>query len=188
MTMPGSADSAPEPPRLPAEPTVRVARPPVPAPTKRPDVAAAGGSPLSAGPEEDPTVGLPGHAPRYRQRTIEFGTPPPVKVTVGPRPRRRRRYRTWPYIAAVVLALLALGITLLVMLLRGATIDAGTDLIGSGDSGARSPASCGRRRDPPRAAVGIARTRPADPGEARYRSPAQRRRSVGRPGPVRSAQ
>jgi hypothetical protein len=66
------------------------------------------------------------------RKTLEFGTPTPVKVTVGPRRKPRRRYRTWPWIVAVVLALIVLGAMLLVMLLRGETIDGDTDLIGSG--------------------------------------------------------
>jgi hypothetical protein len=39
--------------------------------------------------------------------------------------------RTWPWILAVVLALIVLGVVLLVMMSRGATIDGDTDLIGS---------------------------------------------------------
>jgi hypothetical protein len=52
-------------------------------------------------------------------------------VTVGPRPKPRRRFRTWPWILAVVLALVVLGAVLVVMMLRGATVDADVDLIGS---------------------------------------------------------
>jgi hypothetical protein len=63
-------------------------------------------------------------------RTLEFGTPAAVNVTVGPRPRRR--HRTWPWIVAVVLALLVLGAVLLVMMVRGATIDGDADLVGAG--------------------------------------------------------
>ena len=131
MSTPEPADPGPE-PRLLAEPTVRVARPPVPGRAKQAEVAAGNSSAPRVQPDDGPTVGLPGHASRVRQRTLQFGTPAWVKVTVGPRPRPRRRYPTWPWIAAVVLALLVLGAVLLVMLLRGATIDGGIDLIGSG--------------------------------------------------------
>jgi hypothetical protein len=130
MTTPESTDPEPEPARLSADPTIRVARPPGPGPAKRAEVADAGPSTPHAQPDE-PTVGLPGQAPIVRQRTLQFGTPSPVKVTVGPRPRPKRRFRTWPWIAAVALALVVLGAVLLVMLLRGATIDGGTDLLGS---------------------------------------------------------
>jgi len=47
---------------------------------------------------------------------------------VGPRRKPRRGFRTWPWIAAVVLALLVLGAVLLVMMLRGATIGGGPGL------------------------------------------------------------
>ena len=83
---------------------------------------------------DDPTVtvAVPGKLPKGRQRTLEFGAPPSVKVTVGPRPRARRRHRTWPWIVAVALALVVVGATLLVMLLRGETLDSGTDVTGAG--------------------------------------------------------
>jgi hypothetical protein len=77
------------------------------------------------------TVPAPGNAVRDRQRTLEFGAPPTVKVTVGPRPRPRRRHRTWPWILAVVLALVVVGVTLLVMLLRGQTLDGGGGVLGA---------------------------------------------------------
>jgi hypothetical protein len=86
-------------------------------------------------------VSIPGAQSKPLQRTLEFGTPTPVKVTVGPRVKARRRYRTWPWIVAVVLALIVLGVTLLVMLLRGQTIDAGTDVVGAGGAGARGATS-----------------------------------------------
>ena len=85
-------------------------------------------------PGDEPTVGLPGRAPVVRQRTLQFGKPAPVKVTVTSRSRPRRRFRTWPWILAVVLALVVLGVILLVMFLRGATIDGDTDLVGWGGS------------------------------------------------------
>ncbi|SOE02084.1 hypothetical protein [Blastococcus haudaquaticus] len=112
-----------------ADPTMRVARPPVPGRAVRADLAAGN---LTAPPvrEDDPTVALDAAARMPPHRTLEFGTPAPVTVTVGPRPRRRRRYRTWPWIAAVVVAMLVLGAVLLVMMLRGATIDGDTDLVG----------------------------------------------------------
>jgi hypothetical protein len=83
---------------------------------------------------DDPTVtvAVPGKLSKARQRTLEFGAPPSVKVTVGPRPRARRRHRTWPWILAVVLALVVVGTTLLVMLLRGQTLDSGADVLGAG--------------------------------------------------------
>ena len=82
---------------------------------------------------DDPTVtvAVPGKLSKGRQRTLEFGAPPSVKVTVGPRPKVRRRHRTWPWILAVVLALVVVGTTLLVMLLRGQTLDSGADVLGA---------------------------------------------------------
>ena len=113
-----------------ADPTLRVARPPAPGRAVRAEVAAGN---LARPPihHDDPTVTLTGPAGPDPRCTLEFGTPAPVKVTVGPRPRRRR-YRTWPWIVAVVLALIVLGAVLTVMMLRGATIDGDTDLVGSG--------------------------------------------------------
>jgi hypothetical protein len=113
-----------------AEPTLKVARPPIPGRAVRAEVA-AGTRPTPPIRHDEPTVALPPRAATDPNRTMEFRGPAPVKVTVGPRPRPRRRHRTWPWIAAVVLALIALGITLLVMMSRGATIDGDTDLIGS---------------------------------------------------------
>ncbi len=117
-----------------ADPTLRVARPPVPGRAVRAEMA-AGTHATPPVQHDDPTVTL-AHRSKDPRRTLQFGTPSPVKVTVGARPRPRRRYRTWPWIVAVVLALILLGTALLVMLLGGETIDANTDLIGSG----RSPA------------------------------------------------
>ena len=136
MTTPGAADPEPGEPRLRPEPTVRVGRPPVPG---RPGPAATG-TPAS-GPErtplDEPTVTLPDGSPQPAHRTIRFGRPDPVKVTVGPRVgprvRPRRRYRTWPWIAAVAVLLLVLGAVLLVMLWRGATVDGDVDLVGRAD-------------------------------------------------------
>jgi len=90
-------------------------------------------------------VTVAGRGPAGPHRTLEFGTPAPVRVTVGPRRKPRRRFRTWPWIAAVVLALVVLGVVLLVMMLRGATIDGGTDLVGAGPHAA--PAAVGSSTD-----------------------------------------
>ncbi|MCW2635803.1 MAG: hypothetical protein JWQ99_2170 [Blastococcus sp.] len=125
-----AAPPAPPAPPAPHEPTMRVERPPTPGRAARAEMA-AGGRPTPPFRPDEPTVTIPGAQPRPLQRTLEFGTPAPVKVTVGPRVKARRRYRTWPWIVAVVLALIALGVTLLVMLLRGQTIDGGTDVVGA---------------------------------------------------------
>ena len=115
-------------PRPAADPTMRVARPPVPGRAVRADLAAGH---LTTPPVrgDDPTVALDHQARRPPHRTLEFGTPAPVTVTVGPRPRPRRRFRTWPWIAAVIVALLVLGAVLLVMMMRGASF-ADTELLG----------------------------------------------------------
>ncbi len=73
--------------------------------------------------QDDPTVHLDRPSRGDPNRTLELGGPPPAGVTVGLKPRRRRR--TWPWILAVVLALVVLGAVLLVMLWRGATIEGG---------------------------------------------------------------
>ena len=113
-----------------AGPTLRVARPPIPGRAVRAEMAAGtvATPPIH---HDEPTVTL-AHVSQDPRRTLEFGTPAPVKVTVGPRQKPRRRHRTWPWILAVVLALIVLGSVLLVMLLQGKTIDANTDLIGFG--------------------------------------------------------
>ncbi len=133
MTEAEPDDEGPELRPASADPTLRVARPPVPGRAVRAEVAAGN---LATPPirHDDPTVTLTDPMRNDPRRTLEFGTPAPVKVTVGPRPRRRRRDRTWPSIVALVLALIALGTVLTVMLLRGETIDGDTDLIGSGPS------------------------------------------------------
>jgi hypothetical protein len=113
-----------------ADPTLKVARPPVPGRAARAE-AAAGHRATPPIRHDEPTVTLPPRAGNDPRRTLEFGAPSPVKVTVNARPRRKRRYRTWPWIVAVVIALLLLGSVLLVMMWRGATIDGGTDLVGS---------------------------------------------------------
>ena len=110
-----------------SDPTVRAARPPVPGRAARGDVA-AGDRATPSIPSDDPTVTVAGRGPAGPHRTLEFGRPTPVRVTVGPRRKPRRGFRTWPWIAAVVLALLVLGAVLLVMMLRGATIGGGPGL------------------------------------------------------------
>ncbi|SNR53919.1 hypothetical protein [Blastococcus mobilis] len=136
MTEPAPDEPAGKAPSASVDPTLKVARPPVPGRAVRADVAAGR---LAAPPvhHDEPTVTLTGQAPAAPHRTLEFGVPAPVEVTVAPRRKPRRRYRTWPWIVAVVLALVVLGTILLVMLLRGGTIDGNTDLIGSD----RDPAS-----------------------------------------------
>ncbi|WP_116451472.1 hypothetical protein [Blastococcus litoris] len=111
----------------PPDPTLRVARPPTPGRAVRADVA-AGKLPTPPVRPDEPTVTIDTAVPRPPHRTLEFGTPPAVDVTVGPRPRPRRR--TWPWIVGLALLLLALGVVLLVMMLRGATIDGTADLVG----------------------------------------------------------
>jgi hypothetical protein len=114
-----------------ADPTLRVSRPPVPGRAVRADVAAGT---LATPPirHDEPTVALDRSAGRPPHRTLEFGTPAAVNVTVTPRQRTRRRFRSWPWILGLSLVLLALGVVLLVMMLRGATIDGTADLIGAG--------------------------------------------------------
>ena len=116
----------------PADPTLRVERPPVPGRAARAEMAdGSRATPPIRTDDPTVTVAVPGKLSKGRQRTLEFGAPPSVKVTVGPRPRARRRHRTWPWILAVVLALVVVGTTLLVMLLRGQTLDSGADVPGA---------------------------------------------------------
>jgi len=126
MTQPQPADPGQEAPATSADPTVKVTRPPVPGRAVRAEVAAGD---LATPPirEDQPTVTITGQSAKPPHRTLEFGMPPAVNVTVGPRPKVRRRHRTWPWIVAVVVGLVVLGVVLLVMMLRGATIpsDAG---------------------------------------------------------------
>ena len=79
--------------------------------------------------QDEPTVHLDRPSRGDPDRTLELGGPPPAGVTVGPRPRRRRR--TWPWILAVVLALVVLGAVLLVMLWRGATLEGDVRFLGA---------------------------------------------------------
>jgi hypothetical protein len=115
----------------PAEPTLRVARPPIPGRAVRADVAAGN---LATPPvrHDDPTVTLSTSAARPPHRTLEFGTPVAVNVTVAARERTRRRFRSRTWILGLSLVLLVLGVVLLIMMLRGATIDGTADLIGAG--------------------------------------------------------
>jgi hypothetical protein len=123
----------------PADPTLRVARPPIPGRAVRADVA-AGHLAIPPVRHDDPTVTL--HTtPRPPHRTLEFGTPAAVNVTVGARERPRRRHRTWPWILGLSLVLLVLGVVLLVMMLRGATMDGTADLVGEGLLGVGGPLS-----------------------------------------------
>ena len=130
MSQPQHDDAGREGPRPPADPTLKVARPPVPGRAVRAEVA-DGSRATPPVRHDEPTVTI-AHVGRDPRRTLEFGTPPPVKVTVSARRRPRRRYRSTPWIVALVLALIVLGTVLLVMMWRGATIDGDTDLVGSG--------------------------------------------------------
>jgi len=116
------------------DPTLRVERPPVPGRAARAEVA-DGSRPTPPVRVDEPTVTLDGPPRTPKHRTLEFGAPPPMKVTVAARAKPKRRRRTWPWIVAVIVALVALGVTLLIMLMNGATIDADTDVVGAGLSG-----------------------------------------------------
>ena len=124
----------------PAHPTLKVARPPIPGRAVRAEVA-SGNRATPPIRHDEPTVTITPPGRTDPRRTLEFGAPAPVKVTVGPRQKPRRRYRTWPWIVAVVLALIVLGAVLLVMMWRGATIDGDTDLVGAALSSATAAAS-----------------------------------------------
>jgi hypothetical protein len=127
MSEPKRDDAGATAPPTSADPTVQVGPPPVPGRAVRAQLAAGE---LATPPvrEDEPTVTLDNPAPAGPDRTLELGGPPPGGATVGPKPRRHRR--TWPWILAVVLALVVLGAVLLVMLWRGATIDPDTSLFG----------------------------------------------------------
>ena len=135
MTEPQRDQEGREVPPATVDPTLRVARPPIPGRAIRAEMA-AGNVATPPVHHDEPTVTIAGPVRPDPRRTLEFGTPVPVKVTVGPRPRRPRRFRTWPWIVAVALALVVLGAVLLVLMWRGAIIDGNTELSGSG----RSPA------------------------------------------------
>ena len=131
MSQPQQDDAGQEVPRPTADPTLKVARPPTPGRAVRAEVA-AGRRATPPIRHDEPTVSITPPVRTDPRRTLEFGAPAPVRVTVGPRRKPRRRHRTWPWIGAVVLALIVLGTVLLVMMWRGATIDGDTDLIGLG--------------------------------------------------------
>jgi hypothetical protein len=124
MSQPRRDDAAPP---TSAEPTMRVQPPPRPGRAVRAQLAAGE---LATPPvrQDEPTVTLGGPESGGPRHTLEFDGPPTSGVTVGAKPRRPRR--TWPWILAVVLALLVLGAVLLVMLWRGASISQDIDLVG----------------------------------------------------------
>ena len=124
MSEPGRDEATPP---TAAEPTMEVGPPPVPGRAVRDQLARGELATPPIRPDE-PTVTLHGPTPRDPDRTLELDSTLRAGVAVGPRPGRRRR--TWPWIVAVVVALLVLGAVLLVMLWRGATIDGDVDLIG----------------------------------------------------------
>ncbi len=117
MSEPRRDDAAPP---TSAEPTREVQPPPVPGRAVRAQLARGELATPPIRPDE-PTVTLDRPAPGDPERTLELGGPPPTGVPVEPTSGRRRR--TWPWILAVVLALVVLGVVLAVMLWRGATID-----------------------------------------------------------------
>ncbi len=127
MSEPGGKHPDEAPP--PADPTVQVEPPPLPGRAVRAQLAAGE---LATPPvrRDESTVTLNGPAPTDPRRTQELQAPAALQVTVGPRQRPRRRWRTWPWIVAVMIALLVLGVVLLVMLWQGATIDGDVDLVG----------------------------------------------------------
>ena len=129
MTQPTPDEPGQEAPPTAADPTLKVARPPVPGRAVRAQMA-SGDVTTPPYRDDEPTVTLDAPKPRSPHRTLEFGTPAPVKVTVGPREKPRRPHRTWPWIVAVVVALVVLGIVLVVLQLNGETIDADVDLVG----------------------------------------------------------
>ncbi|NEK59501.1 hypothetical protein GCU56_16715 [Geodermatophilus sabuli] len=137
MSQPAPGDGGQHPPSSSADPTRRVARPPRPGRAVRADVAAGR---LARPPvhEDDPTVTLAGRGAETPAGTLEWSAPGPDEPSP---PRPRRRHRTWPWIAAVVVVLLVLGAVLLVMLLRGATIDGDTGLLGPGRPPVPAPAA-----------------------------------------------
>ena len=125
MSRPERDDATPP---TPADPTVQVEPPPVPGRAVRAQLERGE---LETPPvrQDEPTVSLHGPAPGGPDRTLELDSTLRAGVVVGPRPRRRRR--TWPWIAAVVVALLVLGVVLLVMLWRGAAIEGDLRFLGA---------------------------------------------------------
>ncbi len=126
MSEPRREDATPPTPPTSADPTVQVGPPPVPGRAVR-DQLARGELRTPPVRQDDPTVHLDRPSRGDPDRTLELGGPPPTGVTVGARPPRRRR--TWPWILAVALALVVLGVVLLVMLWRGATIEGGVQFL-----------------------------------------------------------
>ena len=112
-----------------AEPTRRVEPPPIPGRAVREQLARGELATPPVRPDEQ-TVHLDGPAARDPDRTLELEGTLRAGVAVGPKPKPRRRRRTWPWILAVALVLLVLGAVLLVMLVRGATIEGGVQLLG----------------------------------------------------------
>ena len=129
MSEPGREQRGEAAPSPSADPTVQVGRPPLPGREVRAQLAAGELTTPPVRPDE-PTVTLSGPPPTDPRRTQELQPLPGVQVTVRPRERPPRRWRTWPWIVAVVVALVVLGVVLLVMLWQGATIDADVDLVG----------------------------------------------------------
>ncbi len=68
-----------------ADPTLKVARPPVPGRAVRAEVA-AGDRATPPFRHDEPTVALTPQAGNQSLRTLQFGAPEPVKVTVSARP------------------------------------------------------------------------------------------------------
>ncbi|MGR6963062.1 hypothetical protein ACU610_01170 [Geodermatophilus sp. URMC 61] len=124
MSEPRRDDATPPPS---AEPTRPVQPPPLPGRAVRAQLASGELATPPVRPDE-PTVHLDGPVPRDPDRTLELDGTLRTGVTVGPRPGRRRR--TWPWILAVVLALVVLGAVLGVMMWRGATIDGDVQFLG----------------------------------------------------------
>jgi hypothetical protein len=140
MSEPAPAEPGAEAPAPSADPTLRVDRPPVPGRAARAEMADGSRAtpPIRV---DEPTITVDGSSRTRRNRTLEFSAPAAVKVTVGPRVKPRRRHRTWPWILAVIVALIALGLTLLVMLLHGATLDSNAGGPASGNAGAAATSS-----------------------------------------------
>ncbi len=112
-----------------ADPTVQVGPPPVPGRAVRAQLAAGE---LATPPvrQDEPTVTLGGPPPGSPHDTLESVPPAPVHGTAEQHPRPPRRWRTWPWIAAVVIALIVLGLVLLVLLWRPASFSDGVDPVG----------------------------------------------------------
>jgi hypothetical protein len=125
MNEPGRDDATPP---TTADPTRPVQPPPLPGRAVREQLARGELATPPIRPDEA-TVHIDGPARTDPQRTLELDGTLRTGVAVGARPRRRRR--TWPWILAVVLALVVLGAVLLVMLWRGATIEGDVQFLGA---------------------------------------------------------